>query len=114
MPWSPAEGETPAGDGVIDANDIPADAWDQIVAAGMDPNTYDDDLVWGNNNDQIDLIEEWLAFNADLDPPMAWYYDAEWILNIADLVITEQGLENNGTKLLQVRFYPCDSTNFIQ
>ena len=98
-------------DGVIDVYDIPVDAWDQIVAAGKDPNVYDDG-PWGNSNDLIDLIEEWLAFNADLDPPMAWYFDGEWILNIADLVITEQGLVNDGTKLLQIRFYPVDSTTF--
>lgn len=98
-------------DGLIDVDDIPVDAWDQIVAAGKDPNVYDDG-PWGNSNDLIDLIDEWLAFNADLDSPMAWYYEGEWILNIADLVITEQGLVNDGTKLLQIRFYPVDSTTF--
>jgi hypothetical protein len=50
---------------------------------------------------------------AALVPPMAWYYEDEWILNIADLVITEQGLVNDGTKLLQVRFYPVATTEFI-
>jgi hypothetical protein len=49
---------------------------------------------------------------AALESPMAWYFDAEWILNIADLVITEQGLQNDGTKLLQVRFYPVATTQF--
>jgi hypothetical protein len=46
---------------------------------------------------------------------MAWYFAPEdnmWILNIADLVITEQGLVNDGTKLLQVRFYPVETTEF--
>lgn len=103
-------------DGEIDAYDIPVDAWDQIVATGIDPNVYDDG-PWGNNSDSIDLIEEWLAYNADLNPPMAWYFseeDNEWILNIADLVITEQGLVNDGTKLMQIRFYPVDSTTFNQ
>ena len=56
--------------------------------------------------------EDWLTDMASLESLMAWYYDAEWILNIADLVITEQGLVNDGTKLLQVRFYPVDSTVF--
>ena len=32
--------------------------------------------------------------------------------NIADLVITEQGLMNDGTKLMQIKFYPVDSTTF--
>ena len=35
-----------------------------------------------------------------------------WIFNIADLVITEQGLENDGTKLVQIRFYPVATTLF--
>ena len=46
---------------------------------------------------------------------MAWYFSAadnKWILNIADLVITEQGLVNDGAKLLQLRFYPVETTWF--
>ena len=47
---------------------------------------------------------------------MAWYFaleDCMWIFNIADLVVTEQGLVNDGTKLLQIRFYPVDTTEYI-
>lgn len=100
-------------DGVIDAGDIPTDAWDIIQGAGIDPNRYDDDPTWGNNNDAIDLIEEWLLFQAEQDSPMAWYFEQEWILNIADLVVTEQGIVNDGTTLLQVRFYPVATTEFV-
>jgi hypothetical protein len=100
-------------DGMVDAHDIPADAWDIIAAAGIDPNLYDDDPEWGNNNDAIDLIEEWLLFQASLDVPMAWYLFEEWIFDIADLVVTQQGLENDGTKLFQLRFYPRATTEFI-
>ena len=99
-------------DGVIDEYDIPTDAWDIIDAAGIDPNVYDGDPEWGNSNEAIDLIEEWLLFQADLEVPMAWYFDEEWIFNIADLVVTEQGLVNDGTKLLQIRFYPVATTEF--
>jgi hypothetical protein len=38
--------------------------------------------------------------------------NGKWILNIADFVITEQGLVNDGTKLLQLRFYPVETTWF--
>jgi len=80
-------------DGVIDEYDVPSDyTGDSIINA--------------------DDIEPWLNAMAALDPPMAWYFEGEWILNIADLVITEQGLVNDGTKLLQVRFYPVDTTEF--
>jgi hypothetical protein len=103
------------GDGVIDADDIPADAWDIIVAADVHPSVYDEDPMWGDKDGTINLIEEWLLFQADQVPPKAWYFAVEdnmWILNIADLVITEQGLENDGTKLLQIRFYPVATTEF--
>ena len=98
-------------DGVIDAYDVPANATAIVIAAGKNVTDYDCG-PWGDCNGTIDLIEEWLAFQADLDPPMAWYYDGVWIFNIADLVVTEQGLVNDGTKLLQIRFYPKDGTTF--
>lgn len=82
-------------DSVIDLYDVPA--------------SYDGDL----DIDDADFLL-WQQAMAALDPPMAWYFDNEWILNIADLVVTEQGLVNDGTKLLQVRFYPVDSTHFQQ
>lgn len=63
------------------------------------------------NNDGVENEADVLARLTD-NPTMAWFYDNEWILNIADLVITEQGLVNDGTKLLQVRFNPVDTTVF--
>lgn len=36
----------------------------------------------------------------------------EWIFNIADLVIYGWDYKNNGAKLVQVRFYPLDTTEF--
>jgi len=105
----------PEPDGQINDCDVPTDAWTIITDAGGDPNLYDDHPLFGNNNDLLDTIDEWLAYNADLDTPMAWYFsegDGMWIFNIADLVVTEQGLVNDGTKLLQIRFYPKDGTTF--
>jgi hypothetical protein len=107
-------------DGVIDKYDIPADAEVQIAAAGyiganglVDITPFDGDPYFGNNNESIDLIEEWLLFQASLSTPMAWYLSETWIFNVADLVVTEQGLVNDGTKLLQLRFYPVATTEFI-
>ena len=108
-------------DGVMDDCDVPGNcgtpgnATAIVIAAGKNVTDYDCDPDWGNCNGTIDVIEEWLAFQADVDPPMAWYYgpeDGMWIFNIADLVVTEQGLVNDGTKLLQIRFYPKDGTTF--
>jgi hypothetical protein len=113
-----------ASDGVIDDYDVPGgiygapgNATAEVLAANKTVADYDCPFIEGqrNCNGKIDLIEEWLAFQADIDPPMAWYFsegDGMWIFNIADLVVTEQGLVNDGTKLLQIRFYPKDGTTF--
>jgi hypothetical protein len=93
-------------DGVIDIYDVPLGDYDG------DPLTPQNRDYDGNGVvDELD-VEAWLTDMAALDPPMAWYFYAEWIFNIADLVITEQGLVNDGTKLVQIRFYPVDSTVF--
>ena len=105
--YPPAEGETPAGDGVINKWDIPLGDYDDNPLT-PDNRDFNNDGNW----DELDT-EEWLTAMSLLDTPMAWYFEEEWILNIADLVITEQGLVNDGTKLLQVRFYPVDTTDFI-
>jgi len=98
-------------DGIIDDYDVPADAADKIIAAGFTVEQFDTDPTFGDSDGVID-ITEWLLFQAALQTPMAWYFDAEWIFNVADLVVTEQGLVNDGTKLLQLRFYPVATTQF--
>jgi hypothetical protein len=98
-------------DGIIDDYDVPADAADQIIAVGFTVEQFDTDTSFGDSDAVID-IAEWLLFQAALEPPMAWYFDTEWVFNIADLVVTEQGLVNDGTKLLQLRFYPVATTQF--
>ena len=92
-------------DGVISLDDIPEADYDGDGTIDRDYNQ--DGIV------DEDDVEAWLTDMSLLDPPMAWYFAEEWILNIADLVITEQGLVNDGTKLLQIRFYPVDTTEFI-
>lgn len=92
-------------DGVIDINDVPVGDYDN------DPNT-EENQDYNNDGDEDEAdVEAWLEDM--IAEGMAWYFDKEWILNIADLVITEQGLVNDGTKLLQIRFYPVDTTEFI-
>jgi hypothetical protein len=89
-------------DGVIDQSDVPVDAYNTI------PGTQPYDV----NGDLFIDIEEWLTYQSEQDPAMAWYFSEHWIFNIADLVVTEQGLVNDGTKLLQIRFYPVATTQF--
>lgn len=40
------------------------------------------------------------------------YFESEWVFNIADLVVSGWNYHNNGAKLVQVRFYPTDTTTF--
>ena len=94
-------------DGQITQEDVPADASNTTLYPGME--------LCNEVPLEIVTVEEWLCYNAGLTPPMAWYFsegDGMWIFNIADLVVTEQGLVNDGTKLLQIRFYPKDGTTF--
>jgi hypothetical protein len=80
-------------DGVIDEYDVPEDY------------DFDADI----DSDDLQL---WLQEQAIFG--LATYYDNEWVLNIADLVVTEQDIFNDGAKLLKIRFYPVATTEFIQ
>jgi hypothetical protein len=101
--------DTEAPFGIIDINDVPSGDYDGDV------NTSDNQDYNNDGSIDEDDVEAWLTDLSAQDPPMAWYFsheDEKWILNIADLVVTEQGLVNDGTKLLQLRFYPFDTTSF--
>ena len=90
-------------DGSIDINDVPLGDYD------ADLNTPEN-RDFNNDGFEDDLdVEEWLS---SIEGVSAWYIDEDWILNIADLVVTEQGLVNDGTKLLQIRFYPVSTTEY--
>jgi len=79
-------------DGVIDEYDVPAD---YDLDSDIDA---DDLLLWLEEQETLGYCT---------------YYDNEWILNIADLVVTEQDITNDGGKLFKIRFYPVATTEFI-
>jgi len=57
-------------------------------------------------------VNEWLtALN---DPTLARYYEDWWVFDIADIVAQSWGIVNDGTKLLQIRFYPVATTTFTE
>lgn len=88
-----------SGDGEISSDDVPL--------------TYDDTSNGGNGNGVIDQAEfdQWLV---DMETAgLVVYYEDEWILNIADLVVTDQLVDNDGTKLFKVRFYPVATTEYV-
>lgn len=88
------------GDGVIDENDVPAEY--DLVANG------------GNENGIIDdaELQTYLADQAALGS--CTVYENEWVFNVADLVVQNQDITNDGSKLLKIRFYPVSTTEFIR
>jgi hypothetical protein len=83
-------------DGIIDANDVPL--------------SYDLVENGGNDNGVIDPAEYENWLDDQNAAGLATYYENEWILNIADLVVTDQNISNDGVKLLKLRFYPVATT----
>lgn len=87
----------PAGvpDGVLDLYDVPASFDADEPADGIQ-------------------ADEWAAFLAYQVSVLACtYYSPQWVFNIADLVEEDVTVDNDGTKLLQVRFYPKATTTYI-
>jgi hypothetical protein len=89
-----------SGDGMIDANDVPL--------------TYDLVENGDDGNGVIDPVEYENWLDAQNEAGLATYYENEWILNIADLVVTDQNINNDGVKLLKLRFYPVATTLYEQ
>ncbi len=82
------------GNGEIDLGDLDTDG-DGIP---------DLDLNGDGVVDELDLAL-YLEENCQL-------FESEWIFNIADLVVYGWDYKNNGSKLVQVRFYPVKTTTF--
>jgi hypothetical protein len=87
---------------------------DGIINEYDTPISYDDPLNGGDGDGIIAIAEyeNWLADMVELG--LATFYDNVWIFNIADIVEQSQTITNDGTKLLQIRFYPVDTTEFIR
>lgn len=86
-------------DGAISIEDVPLE--------------YDLLVNGGNENSVIDEAEfdTWLT---DLQAAnLATWYEDKWIFDIADLVVTDQVISNDGTRLLKVRFYPVATTEYV-
>lgn len=75
------------GDGVIDENDVPND-------------------LDGDGDIDADDLAIFLALNCT-------YFNEEWVFNVADLVVQDQEIVNDGVKLLKIRFYPVSTTEFM-
>jgi hypothetical protein len=83
------------GDGVINELDVPA--------------AYDTNGVPGIQEDELN------TYLADQEASgLCTFYDNEWVFNVADLVVQDQDITNDGVKLLKVRFYPVSTTEFVR
>lgn len=87
---------------------------DSIIDAYDVPIAYDDVANGGDGDGIIDPaeLENWLADQEALG--LATHFVNEWIFNIADIVEQSQTISNDGTKLLQIRFYPVATTTFVR
>lgn len=111
-------GDTTSGKGRSKAVDITSlftfTGW--VYDAGLDTNGDGviDLLDAGDyNGDGMVDDTDFIAWVEDMELlGLAQYFENEWILNIADLVVTDQTIVNDGIKLLKVRFYPVATTEF--
>lgn len=81
-----------------------------------------DQIYDSNNNGEIDLGDLGEDLNGDSvvdEEDLALYlsmscthFDSAWIYDIADLVVYGWDYMNNGSKLVQTRFYPVKTTTF--
>jgi hypothetical protein len=109
-------------DGIFNATDL-----DRLLSAGLLPTTNstaellavadvdgDGEIEINNSGGTVEGegVDEFLLFIGALDDDVCRAYDQEWIFNIADIVIHGLEYENNGSNLVQLRFYPTDTTNF--
>lgn len=93
-------------DGVIDINDIPLGDYDS------NPSTPDDRDY--NNNGVVDQAD-FESWRNDMEAAgLARYYEDWWVFDLAELVVQSWGIDNDGTKLLQIRFYPVATTTFTE
>lgn len=84
------------GNGEIDVGDLNATIGEDGFAIG--------DLDKDGDIDEDDLAL-YLAENCV-------HHESTWVYDIADLVVYGWDYQNNGSKLVQVRFYPTDTTEF--
>ena len=92
------------GDGSLTTDDLSVAESDGII-------TWLISLGWDLNKDNSISLEEWLEYHESIGT-CTHIETPTWIFNIMDLVVTRQPIDNDGTRLLQVRFYPVSTTTY--
>jgi len=65
----------------------------------------------------VDLNGDGFIDEADLALYLAencTHFVSEWVFSVADLVVVDHDITNEGVKLLKMRFYPVSTTEFIR
>jgi len=63
----------------------------------------------------VDLNGDGIIDDADLSIYLetnCTHFDSEWVFSVADLVVVDHEITNDGVKLLKLRFYPVATTEF--
>lgn len=66
-------------------------------------------------NDVTDLNGDGIIDEFDLALYLETYcthFDSKWVFSVADLVVVDNNITNEGVKLLKIRFYPVSTTEF--
>ncbi len=100
------------GDGKLTIEDVgdnstayPYTVWSEWLAS---------ELIWGDADGRVSEEEvlDWLQWLVDEGTYGVTLEGPTWIFDIANMVISGQKVINDGTKLFQIRFYPCSTTTF--
>lgn len=71
------------------------------------------DTMYGIVDDGVVTTEELIAYLMANQAADCEFFEEEWVFNVADLVVQSSKIDNDGTKLWKVRFYPVSTTTFI-
>ena len=94
-------------DDTLDTNGDKEITWADFA---VDEATFD--LLYGNDSGTV-TTDELIAFLQANYAAECEFFENEWVFNVADLVVQSNKIDNDGTKLWKVRFYPVSTTTFI-
>jgi hypothetical protein len=84
-------------------------ACDQSLDTNGDGEITLDDITDQDGDGDVDADDLALYLDTNCE-----YFENAWIFDIADLVVYGWDYMNNGSKLVQTRFYPVDTTTFAE
>ncbi len=69
-------------------------------------------IIPGNDGDGTVSPEELITYLQISWAGDCEFFENEWVFNVADLVVQSNKVDNDGTKLWKLRFYPVSTTTF--